>query len=44
MLLDDDTGDDGEDVTDAVPITPPEAFDLVLQDVTLNIGEAALLC
>lgn len=38
MLLDDDAGDGSEDVADASPITPPEAFDLVLQDVTLNIG------
>jgi hypothetical protein len=41
LLLDDDAADDSEDVADASPISPPEAFDLVLQDVTLNIGEAA---
>jgi hypothetical protein len=38
LLLDDDAADDSEDVADASPISPPEAFDLVLQDVTLNIG------
>ncbi|WIA20979.1 hypothetical protein OEZ85_005316 [Tetradesmus obliquus] len=42
VLLDDDAGDDSEDVADASPITPPEAFDLVLQDVTLNIGVSSL--